>query len=159
MNSSIFLEGDLRNNFLFFQLLSESYHRLIGQPLTPPTMAGRQSMRWLYEDAPFAILAHNTAPDPVFIYGNIAAQKQFEYDWEELTSLPSRLSAEAPEREVRHRFLQQVTRDNFVTGYSGIRIAKSGKRFRIENATVWQLIDSTGIVHGQAARLPLTVYL
>lgn len=105
----------------------------------------------------FAILAHNTAPDPVFVYGNKAAQRRFGYEWEELTALPSRLSAEAPERIERQRFLERVTRNGFVTGYRGIRIAKSGKRFRIENATVWQLIDIEGICHGQAAMLPQTV--
>jgi hypothetical protein len=117
-------------------------------------MSLEESVRWLYEDAPFAILAHNTGSDPIFIYGNKAAQRHFEYDWDELTSLPSRLSAETPEQDARYQFLQQVKRDGYVVGYSGVRIAKSGRRFRIENATVWQLIDDVGEVHGQAAMLP-----
>jgi hypothetical protein len=50
----------------------------------------------LYEDAPYAVLAHNTDPDPRFIYANKTAQRCFEYSWSELTSMPSRLSAEAP---------------------------------------------------------------
>jgi hypothetical protein len=54
----------------------------------------------------------------------------FEYDWREITELPSRLSA---------------------TGYSGLRIAKSGRRFWIEGGIVWQLIDRDGAVRGQAA--------
>jgi len=61
------------------------------------------------------------------------------------------------ERSERQRFLERVAGDEFVTGYSGIGIAKSGKRFRIENATVWQLIDTKGIYRGQAAMLPQTV--
>jgi hypothetical protein len=32
-----------------------------------------------------------------------------------------------------------------------MRIAKSGRRFWIENATVWELIDEAGRRHGQAA--------
>jgi PAS domain-containing protein len=148
---------DLRSDLSFFHLVADSYLRLVGQSLTPEGMTAEQGMRWLYEDAPFAILAHNTAPDPVFVYGNRAAQRRFGYEWEELTVLPSRLSAEAPARSERQRFLERVTRNGFITGYRGIRIAKSGKRFRIENATVWQLIDIEGICRGQAAMLPQTV--
>lgn len=33
----------------------------------------------------------------------------------------------------------------------GLRIAKSGRRFRIENVTVWDLLDENGVLHGQAA--------
>jgi PAS domain-containing protein len=145
---------DLRNDLSFFHLLADSYRRFIGHPLIPEAMTAEGGMRWLYEDAPFGILAHNTAPDPVFIYGNKAAQERFGYQWEELTVLPSRLSAEAPERAERQQFLEQVARDGFVAGYDGIRIAKSGRRFRIKNATVWQLIDATGGYRGQAAMLP-----
>jgi PAS domain-containing protein len=152
-----FQKMDLRNDLSFFHLLADSYRRLLGRSLTPEGMTAEQGTRWLYEDAPFVILAHNTAPDPVFIYGNKAAQRRFGYEWEELTALPSRLSAEAPERDERQQFLEQVTRDGFATGYSGIRIAKSGERFRIENATLWQLIDIQGTYRGLAAMLPQTV--
>jgi PAS domain-containing protein len=148
---------DLRNDLSFFHLLAESYRRLIGQSLTPEGMTAEEGMRWLYEDASFGILAHNTASDPVFVYGNRAAQQLFGYEWEELTVLPSRLSAEAPERAQRQQFLERVARDGFITGYDGIRIAKSGRRFRIKNATVWQLIDAAGTYCGQAAMLPDTV--
>jgi hypothetical protein len=157
MDQRTFQRMDVRNEISFFHLLAESYFRLVGQSLTPEGMTAEQGMRWLYEDASFVILAHNTAPDPVFIYGNKAAQRRFGYEWEELTRLPSRLSAEAPERGERQRFLERVARDGFVTGYVGIRIAKSGKRFRIKNATVWQLIDTEGTYRGQAAMLPQTV--
>jgi len=117
-------------------------------------MTTELSAEWLYRDASFGVLAHDATFDPVFVYGNEAAQRLFEYPWEELTVLPSRLSAEAPERNERERFLEQVRRNGFVTGYSGIRVSKSGKRFRIDNATVWQLIDTKGTYHGQAAMLP-----
>jgi PAS domain-containing protein len=119
-------------------------------------MPAEQAARWLYEQAPFALLAHNADADPIFIYGNKTAQQLFEYTWEELLLLPSRLSAEPSERDERQKFLEQVARDGFVTGYSGIRIAKSGRRFWIENATVWQLTDASGAYRGQAAMLPET---
>jgi hypothetical protein len=52
-----------------------------------------------------------------------------------------------------------VTRDGFVTGYSGVRVTKSKRRFRIEHATVWQLIDEQGIYRGQAAMIPQATFI
>ncbi len=131
----------------FFALLNDSHTRFVGTPLAPP---GRKA-DWLYNEAPFVVLAHNTESDPVFIYANRAAQLCFEYSWEEFTSLPSRLSAEAPDWAERQALLDEVAANGFTTGYRGIRLAKSGRRFLIERATVWQLMDEDGIVHGQAA--------
>ena len=129
----------------FFALLAGSYARLVGRPL------GAVSAAWLYHEAPFVVVAHNTDPDPRFVYANRAAQTCFGYGWEEFVTLPSRLSAEAGLREKRQAVLEAVIRDGFVAGYSGIRIAKSGKRFSILDTVIWQLIDETGAVRGQAA--------
>ena len=147
---------DLSGSPAFFEVLDNSYSRLLGRSLVPAGMTIEAAARWLYEDAPFGILVHNTDPDPTFIYGNRAAQRRFEYTWQELTSLRSRLSAEAPNREERQQFLERVRRDGFVTGYRGLRITKSGKRFWIEDATVWQVTDDGGTYRGQAAMLPRT---
>lgn len=144
----------LSTDTTFFLLLSDSYRRLLGKSLVPDGMSVSEGAIWLYESAPFGILAHNTAPDPIFVYGNKRAQTIFGYDWNELTRLPSRLSAEAPERSARQAFLDQVARDGFVADYRGVRITQSGTRFRVEHATVWQLMDSAGNHHGQAAMLP-----
>jgi len=137
-----------------FRLLANSYRRLLGQPLVPEGMSGAEGAVWLYEAAPFGLLAHGTQADPVFMYGNRCAQAIFGYNWEEITALPSRLSAQAPERSERQAFLDSVTREGFVKDYRGIRITKSGQRFWIERATVWQLIDDAGVLHGQAAMIP-----
>jgi PAS domain-containing protein len=137
----------------FFQLLANSYERLLKRPLAPAGMSVEKATRWLYEEAPFGILAHDTAPDPVFVYGNRAAQRRFEYVWDEIVGLPSRLSADAPNREERQAFLARVERDGYVEGYRGIRVTKFGKRFWIEEATVWQLYDDEGVLRGQAAMI------
>src|ERR1700712_1492747 len=134
-----------------FALLSDSYGHFTGRSLVPPEVAREESAVWLYRDAPFCVLAHNRDPDPRFIYGNAAAQRCFEYSWDELTMLPSRLSAEAPNREERQRLLDRVAAQGYAMGYRGLRIAKSGRRFWIEDGTVWQLVDAAGILHGQAA--------
>ncbi len=140
----------------FYTLLASSYARLLGKPLVPQPMPVAEAAAWLYERAPFAILAHNTAPDPVFVYGNKAAQRRFEYDWDEITALPSRLSAEAPNREERQRFLERVQQRGYEAGYKGVRITKSGRRFMIEEATLWQMFDADGVLHGQAVIIPRT---
>ena len=134
----------------FLRLLAGSHARLVGAPLLPMEGDAAEQARWLYEDARFCVLAHNTDADPRFVYANRSAQARFEYGWE-FTTLPSRLSAEAPDRAERQRLLDAVTRDGFIGDYRGLRIAKSGRRFWIENATVWQLIDESGTLRGQAA--------
>ena len=136
--------------------MADSYLRLLGRPLVPGDLPVGEAAQWLYEQAPFAVLAHNVAPDPVFMYANKAAQQRFGYSWDEITRLPSRLSAEAPNREERQRFLERVQRLGYETGYKGVRITRSGQRFMIEEATLWQLVDDEGNLHGQAVEIPRT---
>ncbi|PRD44872.1 MEKHLA domain-containing protein [Phyllobacterium phragmitis] len=138
----------------FFSLLSNSYFGLTKKPLVPGQQDARTAARWLYEDAPFALLAHNTDADPCFIYANKTAQACFEYSWDEFTALPSRFSAEMPDREERQRLLDTAARDGYISDYRGIRVAKSGRRFHVDNVTLWQLIDGQGKLHGQAALIP-----
>jgi hypothetical protein len=101
--------------------------------------------------APFVLVSHGTETDPVLNYGNATALKLWEMSWDELTRTPSRLTAEAPNREERARLLAAVTANGFIDDYSGIRISKSGRRFRIAQATVWNLRDERGVYCGQAA--------
>jgi hypothetical protein len=44
-----------------------------------------------------------------------------------------------------------VSRHGFIENYSGIRISKRGRRFRIDKATVFNLLDPAGHYLGQAA--------
>ncbi|AXV83806.1 MEKHLA domain-containing protein [Ralstonia solanacearum] len=141
----------LATDSAFFNLLSDSHLRLTGAPLLDQTMRDADAARWLYEDAPFCVVAHDTDADPQFIYANKAAQRCFEYSWAEMTALRSRLSAEHPNRQEREQLLDAVRTQGFASGYRGLRIAKSGRRFWIENVTVWNLVDHDGIYRGQAA--------
>lgn len=134
-----------------YRLLADSYARWLGQPLVDPALTDEQAIRWLYEEAPFGLLAHDTRADPRFIYGNVAAQRCFEYSWEELMELPSRLSAPPQQVEDRRQFLEQVSKQGFATGYRGLRISKSARTFWINDGTVWQLVDQAGVLRGQAA--------
>jgi hypothetical protein len=101
--------------------------------------------------APFVVVSHGTEADPVLNYGNQAALALWEMSWAELTHTPSRLTAEAPNREERVRLLAAVTARGFIDDYTGIRISQTGRRFRIAQATVWNLLDERQRYCGQAA--------
>jgi hypothetical protein len=128
-------------------ILADSFERLTGRLLAPSAGPVRDAL-W---NATSVIVAHATEPDPVFFYGNRLALELFEMDWTAFVRMPSRLSAEPLQREERARLLERVGRDGFIDDYAGVRISSSGKRFRIEQAVVWNLIDASGRCHGQAA--------
>lgn len=135
----------------FARSLSDSFTRFVGRPLVPP---GEPAASWLYQDAPFGLLAHDAGADPVFTYANAVAQRCFEYSWHEFVGLRSRLSAEADRQDDRERLLAAVREHGFVEGYRGLRIAKSGRRFWIEDVLMWNLVDERGRRRGQAALFP-----
>jgi len=132
------------------QLLLDSYARLLGHELLPREDTVEDQARALFE-ASFVVLSHGTEDDPILNYGNAAALALWETDIETFTSMPSRLTAEAPRREERARLLERVARDGYIDDYSGIRISTTGKRFFIERATVWNVVDRDGVRVGQAA--------
>jgi hypothetical protein len=131
------------------RLIVDSHGRVVGRPLLEHgEVPDPWSALWL---APKAIVAHGTQADPVFCYGNRMALELFELDFAAFTALPSRFSAEPLAREERAILLERVSRFGFIDDYAGIRISSTGKRFRIERATVWNLVDEAGLYRGQAA--------
>ena len=101
--------------------------------------------------APFALCSSGNQTDPILNYGNQKALELWEMDWNQFTRTPGRYTAETTERKERARFLETVQKQGYIDNYSGIRISASGRRFKIEQATVWNLIDTNGIYKGQAA--------
>ncbi len=132
------------------RLLIASHRRLTGRDLVDPALSPFDAAQYLYH-AHFVVLSHDPTADPRFTYANLAAQARFEMPWREIVGLPSRLSAEPLVQAERSRLLAQVAMTGYIDHYSGIRIAKSGRRFSIRNATVWNLVDAAGHLHGQAA--------
>ncbi|MEO8374836.1 MAG: MEKHLA domain-containing protein [Sphingomonas bacterium] len=128
-------------------LIATSYQRLTGRQLSAPA----EDIAHALWTAPRVIVAHDTEADPIFFFGNLAALDQFEMSIDQFTAMPSRLSAEPMLREQRQALLESVARDGFVDDIAGIRISANGRGFHIERATVWNLIDEHGNVHGQAA--------
>ena len=133
------------------QILVGSLKHFTGRDLRPGNDSPPELSEKLFH-APFVLVAHGPEADPVLNYGNAAALALWEMSWTELTRTPSRLTAEAPNRAARARLLAEVTANGFIENYSGIRISKNGRRFRIAQATVWNLLDERGKNCGQAAR-------
>lgn len=132
------------------ELLLASYRQLLGTPLLPDAADADTPAQRLF-NAPFALLSHGTEDDPIFNYANACALQLFELEFAELSTLPSRLSAEPALREEREQLLARVTQFGFIDNYQGIRISKSGRRFLIRNAIVWNLFDAQQVYRGQAA--------
>jgi hypothetical protein len=130
--------------------LRRAFHALTGRDLIDAALSPEAAAEALFH-APFVVLSHDTAPDPLLTYGNAKALELFELSWAELTRLPSRYTAEAPNRAERARLLAQVAAQGFIDDYSGVRISRTGRRFLIEWATVWNLTDDAGRRCGQAA--------
>lgn len=130
--------------------LVRSLRHWTGRELAPATGSPLELAQRLFE-APFVVASHGTQADPILNYGNLAALNLWEMSWEELTNTPSRFTAEAPNREERARLLEAVTNRGFIDDYSGVRISKNGRRFRIDRATVWNLLAEDGSRCGQAA--------
>jgi hypothetical protein len=132
------------------QVMVRSFRHFTGRVLLAGDYSAADIAEQVYQ-APFVLVAHGTEADPVLNYGNATALTLWEMTWEELTRTPSRLTAEAPNREERARLLDTVMRHGFIDNYSGVRISKNGRRFRIEQATVWNLLTPEGSPCGQAA--------
>jgi hypothetical protein len=132
------------------QLLLDSFSRLLGRDLVPRTGTPLEQARRLFEAA-FVVVSHGTEADPVLNYGNAAALCLWEMDHAAFVRTPSRLTAEPLHRDERARLLDRTRRDGYVDDYAGIRISRSGRRFRIEQAIVWNLADERGVHRGQAA--------
>lgn len=126
-------------------VLLDSYRRLCGHAL-----AANADALW---SAPYAVLAHDTCSPPRFFYGNDRSLSLFKWQARDMIGLPSHHSAEPDARADRTAMFAQLEAKDVVAGYSGVRIAADGTRFRIIDAVIWNLRDGQGTLHGQAARI------
>lgn len=109
---------------------------------------------------PYGLLSHSGTPtstnDPLFTFANTAALNAFGYKNSEFIGMPSKFSAKPDHRDARLKMMVQAKEmgvAGVITGYSGERVHKSGKIFKIEDGIIWNLVDNEKIV-GQAALLP-----
>ncbi|MBS1212520.1 MAG: hypothetical protein H6R26_1137 [Proteobacteria bacterium] len=139
------------NEFLaeHIAILRNSLRHWTGRELVPPRMSDAEAARYIFE-APFVVASHDTGKDPIFNYANRTALELFAMSWEEFTSLPSRLSAESVERDKRAAILAEVSAKGFIDHYRSVRIGRHGRRFMIEDATIWNLLNPSGLPYGHA---------
>lgn len=139
-------------------LLQVSFTNRFGKKMIPGKRTPTSVMHALNE-ANFAVVSHGTEEDPIFNYANPKALELFEMDFDQFTNLPSRKSAEVPNREERQRLLEAVSKQGYIDDYKGIRISATGRRFYIQQAFVWNLHNENGEYCGQAAMIPSWQYL
>ncbi len=140
------------------QYLLNSYVRLVKQELMPRKGTPLEQAARLFKSS-FVMASHGFQVDPVLNYGNQAALDLWEMDWEQFTHTPSRLTAEPVNREERARMLEQAKTHGYIRDYRGIRISRSGKRFLVEDAIVWNIQNADGAMLGQAATFSAWTYL
>ncbi len=129
---------------------SNSFRARVGEELILRSGDAREEAERLF-GAPFVAVSHGAEADPILNYGNAAALALWEFTPQELIATPSRLTAEAELREAREHVLAETARKGFVTGYTGVRVSRTGRRFRIVDVTVWNVTDADGRPCGQAA--------
>ncbi|MBI3312844.1 MAG: MEKHLA domain-containing protein [Candidatus Omnitrophica bacterium] len=131
------------------RLILSSYRHWTGKSLWPENKTDEILAREVFF-APFVIASAGTEPDPILNYGNQKALDLWEMDWDTFTRTPGKQTAEPVERGERAKFLETVKKQGYIQDYRGIRITSTGRRFEIQNATVWNLIDEKGRYAGQA---------
>jgi hypothetical protein len=114
---------------------------------------------FLLYHASFVVVSHGIEEDPIFNYANLKAQELWKLDWNEFIKMPSRLSAEQMQEEERKRVLEEAEKNGYISNYSGTRISKEGKKFKIEETILWNVIDEQGNFFGQAAMFPKWTFL
>ncbi len=143
------------------QALCQSFQYWLHRPLIPdlsPQRSAPELAQALFT-FPNPILSHGGQADPIFNYGNQAALNLWELQWDELITMPSRLSAEPQVQTDRATSLQKVLETGFMENYSGIRISRTGRRFEIKNVIIWTVFNAAKTPIGQAATFDRWDYL
>ena len=140
------------------QLLLDSYRHWLGKELIARHGSAVEQAQRLFECS-FVVVSHGTQNDPILNYGNRTALTLWEMDWGQLTATPSRLTAEQVNQAERAEMLRRAESHGYIDDYRGIRISKTGKRFLVENAIVWNVVDAQGAKHGQAATFSTWSYV
>ena len=101
--------------------------------------------------SPVVVVSHGMEEDPLINYGNQVALELWEMTWEDLMRTPSRLTAEPTNRAEREWMLEQARTRGYLDTYQGVRVTSTGRRFLVENALIWNVLDAERQRIGQAA--------
>lgn len=136
------------------QCLLNSFQHWVGRSLWTVSGSPLEQAQQLFE-APFPVVSHNTADDPIFNYGNRKALMQFNYPWEAFIEIPSRCVAPPVEQAERSQFLARSRAQGWSQNYCGTRFDRLGNSFVFHNCILWNVLDESGQYRGQAALLEL----
>jgi hypothetical protein len=132
------------------QLLLNSFRHWVGRELLERVGDPDYQARALFQ-SPFVVVSHGIEEDPLLNYGNQVALEVWELTWGQLVKTPSRLMAEPVNRAEREWMLEQARTRGYLDTYQGVRITSTGRRFLVENAFIWNVVDAEGQRVGQAA--------
>jgi len=132
------------------QRLLESFRHWTGRDLLDRSGSVEEQAEGLFF-APVVVVSHGKEADPILNYGNQAALDLWEVTWERLIGMPSRQTAEPVNQLERTHMLELVEQQGYYDRYRGVRISSTGRRFLIEEALVWNVIDEQKRHIGQAA--------
>ena len=132
------------------QRLLDSYRHWVGTDLIERQGEPQFQARALFE-SPLVVVSHGTEADPMLNYGNQTALHLWEMSWDRLINTPSRLTAEPVNRAERESMLEEARVRGFINTYRGVRISGTGRRFLVENALIWNVLDPAQQRIGQAA--------
>ncbi|TWT32004.1 MEKHLA domain-containing protein [Blastopirellula retiformator] len=134
----------------YVQRMLNSYRRWVGVELMERTGDPQRDLQQLFA-LPVVVVSHGDQTDPIFKFGNQTALQLWEIELHDFLKMPSRLTAEPVHRDERARLLERTERDGYVDDYRGVRISSTGRRFYIEQATIWNVVDEEDRYVGQAA--------
>ena len=140
------------------QRLLDSYRHWVGSDLIERVGEPEFQARALFE-SPVVVVSHGVETDPVLNYGNQTALNLWQLSWEQLIKTPSRLTAEPVNLAEREWMLEQARVRGFIDTYRGVRVSGNGRRFLVENALIWNVLDPQGHRIGQAATFSRWVWL
>ncbi|TKB80927.1 MAG: MEKHLA domain-containing protein [Nitrospira sp.] len=132
------------------RLVLNSYRRWVGGELIERHGSPEAQACALFA-VPCVVVTHGAGADPMLTYGNRTALTLFETTWDELRRMPSRLTAEPVNQAERAQMLARAAAHGYIADYRGIRISATGRRFLVEDATVWNVVTPDGAHVGQAA--------
>jgi hypothetical protein len=132
------------------QCLLNSYRHWVGRELLERVGEPEFQAEALFQ-APFVVVSHGREDDPMLNYGNQMALDLWEMTWDRLVQTHSRLTAEPVNRAEREWMLEQARRRGYFDTYRGVRISTTGRRFLVEDALIWNVVDQQGQWVGQAA--------
>jgi hypothetical protein len=147
MNEEVWKQPEI---ITWSQLLLDSYQKLLGGELIARKGTPQEQAKALFF-VPFVVASHGTEADPIYNYGNQVLLDLWERDWQDLLQMPSRLSAEPILQEERQRILEATATQGYLKSYQCVRISRTGKRYKIADVTLWNVLDEQGKYCGQAA--------